>query len=113
MFLRNYLWMLCTCIRMYLKIHSLLFGGSSDNCINLLHDVKLSKEISIDVLRQIYRESDKTGSRTKSNPGQLACTASSLPLSYYNHPCTGCGTEMLQLHTWQLLSMCCPNSVRG
>ena len=55
---------------MYLKIHSLLFGGSSDNCINLLHDVKLSKEISIDVLRQIYRESDKTGSRTKSNPGR-------------------------------------------
>ena len=97
-------------MHMYLKIHSLLFGGSSDNCINLLHDVKLSKEISIDVLRQIYRQdwqSHEIESRTTGLCSQFS------PLSYYNHPCTSCGTEMPQLHTWQLLSMCCPNSVRG
>ena len=29
------------CVHVF-EIHSLLFGGSSDNCINLLHDVKLS-----------------------------------------------------------------------
>ena len=61
-------------------------------CINLLHDVKLSKEISRRFEAKI-EESEKTGSCPESNPGHLAYAASSLPLSYYNRSCIG-GTEV-------------------
>ena len=66
-------------------------------------------------------ESEEARSRLESKLGHLVCAASALPPSYDNQTttnphnplyCTG-GTEVSQAHTWQPLSMCCQNSVRG
>ena len=68
-------------------------------------------------------ESEKAGSRRESNPGHLACAASALPLSYDNRTTTSphnpllctaqVGLKCLSCNTWQPLSMCRQNSVRG
>ena len=68
------------------------------------------------------KKNEKAGSCRESNLGHLAHTASALPLSLDNQTTTNpynllCVLHrwywMPQLHTWQQLSMCCQNSVRG
>ena len=68
-------------------------------------------------------ESEKAGSRRESNPGHLACAASALPLRYDNRTTTSppqssiytaqVGLKCPSCNTWQPLSMCRQNSVRG
>ena len=45
-------------------------------------------------------ESEKAGSRRESNPGHLACAASTLPLSYDNRTTTSPHNPLYVLHRW-------------
>ena len=68
-------------------------------------------------------EGEKAGSPQELNPGHLACASSALPLSHDNRTTTSPHNppyvlhrgidQMPQLHTWQPLSMCHQNSIRG
>ena len=49
-------------------------------------------------------ESEKAGSRRKSNPGHLACAASALPLSYDNRKTTS--TSPSSIYTAQVVLKC-------
>ena len=71
----------------------------------------------LDFLEVKIEESEKASSRRELNPGYSATelyTTTGLPptLKVLYIYCTG-GTEMPQSHTWQPLSMCRQNPIRG